>query len=43
MNGNLFEKCNYINGKIHGVYEKYYDNGQLKQITNYDNGTIINN
>ena len=26
---------NYINGIKHGLYKKYYDNGQIKEICNY--------
>lgn len=38
--GQIYEKCNYINGKIHGLYEKRYANEQLKKKGNYVNGIL---
>lgn len=38
--GELFEKCNYVNGLIHGLYESWYRNGQLYKRCNYVNGVI---
>jgi len=39
-NGQLENKCNYINGKRDGLYECYYDNGQLYNKCNYLNGEL---
>ena len=32
----------YINGKRDGEHKRWYDNGQLKDLGNYDNGKFIN-
>jgi len=32
----------YINGKKDGEHKRWYDNGQLKNLGNYDNGLFIN-
>ena len=34
------EKVTYINGKIDGLYEKYYSNDKLYERSNYDNGVL---
>ncbi|MDB4845348.1 hypothetical protein OAP52_05140 [Hellea sp.] len=39
-NGQLREKANYINGRLHGEYEKYDGNGQLREKANYINGLL---
>ena len=34
-------KCNYLNGKAHGLYERYNKNGELVYTSIYENGNII--
>lgn len=34
----IIEKCNYINGKLDGLYERFYLNGIHYEKTNYKNG-----
>ena len=34
------EKCQYKNGKLHGLYEKWNNNGQLTQCL-YNDGMVI--
>lgn len=36
-NGQLYEKCNFIDGKKEGSYERYYINGQSYEKYNYTN------
>ena len=34
----MYEKCNYVNGKIDGLYESWHDNGNMYEKYNYVNG-----
>jgi len=38
MNGNVIYKGNYLNGKAHGLWERYWNNGILRYKANYLNG-----
>ena len=40
INGNLWYKENYINGKLHGLQECYWSNGKLDYIVNHVNGNF---
>ena len=39
-NGQLWEKCNYLEGKLHGEAKQWYDNGQLWEKCNYLDGKL---
>ena len=41
QNGNLYERKPYFKGKIHGRYELYYYNGQLRHRQYFINGSQI--
>ena len=36
----VVRKANYLNGKLHGLYESYRLNGNLLYKGNYINGTV---
>jgi antitoxin component YwqK of YwqJK toxin-antitoxin module len=38
MNGNVIYKGNYLNGKAHGLWERYWNNGHVIYKANYLNG-----
>ena len=40
-NGQLYEICNYVDGKKEGLYKKYSKDGLLIRHKLYDNGVII--
>ena len=33
--GEIFYKCNYLDGKIHGEFIKYYHNGEIQSHRNF--------
>jgi len=37
-NGKIKEEIETVNGKLHGLYKLYFDNGQLRVVTRYENG-----
>jgi hypothetical protein len=39
-NGQLWERCEYVNGKQQGTYQRWHDNGQLWIQCEYVNGKI---
>ena len=40
-NGQLWEKSNWENGKLHGLMEEFHENGQLWNRSNWQNGQLI--
>ena len=38
--GQIFEICNYVNGKMHGKYQSYYKNGQPYITCTYVDGIL---
>lgn len=46
LNGMVYSKYGdngfYINGKRDGEHKRWYDNGQLRDLGNYDNGNFVN-
>jgi len=36
-NGNIREKCNFVNNTYHGKYESYYENGIMEKSGMYEN------
>ena len=46
LNGMVYSKYGdngfYINGKRDGEHKRWYDNGQLSDLGNYDNGIFVN-
>jgi len=39
-NGQIYEKYNYVNGKLNGEYLEWYDNGEICQKCNYVDGKL---
>jgi antitoxin component YwqK of YwqJK toxin-antitoxin module len=39
-NGQMYEKCNYVDGKMNGEYLEWYSNGQMMIKGNYVDGKI---
>ncbi len=40
FDGQMEKKCNYKNGKLHGLYQQWYENGQTERKCNYKNGKL---
>jgi antitoxin component YwqK of YwqJK toxin-antitoxin module len=34
-------KCNFKNGRKNGLYEEFYENGELRESSNYKNGFLV--
>ena len=39
-NGNLWDICSYVDGKMNGEFKYYHENGQLWRDCSYKNGEI---
>lgn len=39
--GGIKEERNFVNGKLDGISKEYYESGQLKKETEYENGKMI--
>ena len=40
QNKNMCETCFYINSKKEGIYKKYYYDGHIMEISNYNNDKL---
>ena len=40
-NGSLNKEFNYFKDKLHGPYKIYYENGDLREQSNFENGVKV--